>query len=822
MRYARSLALILGGQSISFVRFTVFLLLMCSAHLVFFGEAHSAQQSARDDRGSVAHANRLINSNNPYLLLHAHNPVDWYPWGPEALEKAKRENKPIFLSVGYSTCYWCHVAEKTIYALPEFAELMNTRFVNIKVDREQRPDLDRIYMLATQMMTGRGGWPNNVFLTPDLKPFYAGSYFPPYDDSFGRPGFSTILRAIHQTWINEPRRLIETAETVYANLREHQRRNADGVQRTPQPEALLRSAINTISIRADKKHGGLVFGGSTKFPQSPVLEMLLTQYRLRRDTATLNVLTAALDAMAYGGIYDHLGGGFHRYTIEPTWSIPHFEKMLHDNAQLMKIYAEAYALTNVPLYRHVAMEVADYLRRQMFAADGGFYTAEDAEVQGKEGASYVWTKPQIVSALGGSAANRFFTVYATSPMPTPSPAENTDQMALGEEEGVIRVRLPIAQTLERANSGDIVTLLAGLRPLRTRLLEGRKQRPQPLRDEKIIVSLNGMAIEAFVVAGQLLKIPGYVAVAQQAGEKVWATAYSAKTGKLHHEIFRGRVQIDGYLDDYALLGRGFMALHEATRQQVWLDRAEIIGSAMLKHFARPGGMLLTSTSGQDLLIPPVDDGDNAHPSGTSAAVDLLLRLASATKNQNYSKSAAQIVHRLGGRLEAQPFAWGTLISALNTNKFQSLPTGPESAAIPKIRRETAAAFQPPSTATYVKVSAGVSVAADGDQITLTLDIAPGYHINANPASFPYLISTGVMFDGVSPASVAYPKPTLFKPVFAPAGINVYEGTSLLVVKFAKGILRKSKVVKATVTAQACNHEVCLPPSELPITISVNK
>src|SRR5882672_10708556 len=342
--------------------------------------------------------NRLIDSNDPYLLLHARNPVDWYPWGPEALEKAKRENKPIFLSVGYSTCYWCHVAERTIYSKQEFADLMNAWFVNIKVDREQRPDIDRLYVAATQEMTGRGGWPNNVFLTPDLKPFFAGSYFPPHDDAFGRPGFDSIIRSIHASWAQDPTRMRQTAEKLIATLRDREAAPATGSEPIDSRE-LLERALAAWAKRADSESGGFGAAKGPRFPQQPVLSLLMADPGRNQ----IGLLTRALDAMAAGGIYDHLAGGFHRYAIEPTWSIPHFEKMLCDNAQLLAIYAKAFVLTGDPHYRVVATEVAEYLTKRMMAPEGGFYTAEDAAVNGQEGWSYLWTRQEIVAVLGADA-----------------------------------------------------------------------------------------------------------------------------------------------------------------------------------------------------------------------------------------------------------------------------------------------------------------------------------------------------------------------------------------------------------------------------------
>ena len=793
------------------------LVLVLDAPSALFAEAAPVQDSERGAQSSQAHKNRLIHSNSPYLLSHAHNPVDWYPWGAEALEKAKRENKLIFLSVGYSTCYWCHVAERTIYSRPEFAKLMNAWFVNIKVDREQRPDLDRIYMLATQIMTGRGGWPNNLFLTPDLKPVFAGSYFPPHDDDFGRTGFSTILRTINQVWTTDRKRLTDIGDRVHASLQDYQRQSVAGTQRSLNPDAWLASAAEALSARADKRHGGLISSGSTKFPRAPALDLLLAHYRIHRDPALLDLLARHLDAMAFGGIHDHLAGGFHRYTVEPSWSIPHFEKMLYDNAQLLKIYAEAFAITKSLHYRVVADDVAGYLTRRMMSVEGGFYTAQDSEVKDKEGASYVWTRPEIVSILRGKSAERFFDVYALAPMPAPGVTESLDVKKPGEEDGVIRIRLPIAQTLKKTQFTDLVKMLASTRSLRQELLQARDRRPQPLRDDKIIVGLNGLAIEAFAVAGRLLGNPEYVSIARRSADYIWAVAYSAKSESLKHEIFRGRVQIDGFLDDYALLGRACMSLYGVTRQRVWLDRAEKLGDALLKRFLRPDGTLLTSTSGKDLLITPLDDGDNAQPSGTSATVELLLRLARTTGKTAYAEAAGKIVRRLSGQLDSQPHAWSTLVVAANASKFEPSIAALGKGVSAKVQAGGQPEFKPPVTADHVKVSAKVSAAGDHYRIAVTLNIDRGYHVNANPASFPYLVPTRVSLDGITPISVDYPTSIMFKPKFARDGIKVYEGSPTIVIKVAKKDLPKKGNLRANVTAQACDDQVCLPPSDLLIS-----
>ena len=371
---------------------------------------------ATADTAPEVHTNWLIDSATPYLLQHAHNPVDWYPWGEEAIGKARKENKLIFLSIGYSTCYWCHVAERTIYSNRSIAALMNQWFVNIKVDREERPDLDASFMLARQVLTSSGGWPNNLFVTPDLKPFFAGSYFPP-EDQGDTNGFPTILRLIHEDWKMNPGKIKAIGDKVQAAL--EQAHDAGGKPASVSklmPANWLATARDQVLSQRDKVYGGFDGGGGTKFPQAPVLTLLLADYRLNGTAEFLEAVAATLNAMAFGGVHDHLGGGMHRYSTEPTWSVPHFEKMLYDNAQLIGLFADYYAITRQPLARDTAVDLAGYLAKRMTAPDGGFYTAEDADIEGKEGESYLWTRAEITDVLGSADAKRFFGLYELNPL----------------------------------------------------------------------------------------------------------------------------------------------------------------------------------------------------------------------------------------------------------------------------------------------------------------------------------------------------------------------------------------------------------------------
>ncbi|HKQ25192.1 MAG TPA: DUF255 domain-containing protein [Burkholderiales bacterium] len=757
--------------------------------IVIFGTGRLAWAEEKNATGQ--HANRLIDSNNPYLLLHAHNPVDWYPWGPEALEKAKRENKPIFLSVGYSTCYWCHVAEQTIYRKKEFADLMNAWFVNIKVDREQRPDIDRLYLAATQVITGRGGWPNNVFLTPDLEPFYAGSYFAPHDDAFGRPGFDTLLKSIHEAWTQDPVRVRATAQKVTAALRQRQQ-EPDSTNGPINPHASLDQAVASWVKRVDAQHAGFGPAKGQRFPQEPVLALLIAAQGLSPNSANMGVFTRTLDAMATGGIYDQLAGGFHRYATEATWSIPHFEKMLYNNAQLLVIYADAYRLTGDPFYRMIATATADYLMTRMMAPEGGFYTAEDAAVEGKEGGSYLWTRRQIESVLGAGTSS-FFDAYALTPMPDQEALQTAEQALNGDTVGVLRRRLPIEGTRERTNHKDEIQSLATTAPMRKKLLDVRNRRAQPARDEKLVVALNGLAIQAFARSGQLLDMPSYIDVARRGADRIWRLAYDRKNG-LRREIFNHRAQTDAFLDDYALLGLGCLALYDATRDAIWAQRAGELADGMLARFERGDGTLATTSAERELPVPP-EESDIAYPSGSSAAVDLILQLAQSGGVAAHADATRRIVGRLGHRIAQEPESWPALITAMNRSGFS--PSKDVS-----------------GTAAVVRVSAIVKDGGDQDEIVITLHIEPGYHVNANPATYDYLIATSVAFDGIAPARVRYPAATLFKPAFAPAGLNVYEGEVKLVASFPKGTVGKNREIRAVVSAQACDSEICLLPAQL--------
>lgn len=737
---------------------------------------------------SYPYTNRLIRSHDPYLLLHAHNPVDWYPWGPEALAKAKRENKPIFVSIGYSTCYWCHIAEREIYSNPRIAALMNRWFINIKVDREERPDIDALYMLARQIITGNGSWPNNVFLTPDLKPFYAGSYFPPADDPEKGAGFPSVLKTLHDSWVHERPQVNAVAEEAFSDLKDASQRATHDVATSMDVRGWLTDAGDTLLQQADHRHGGFTDSGGTRFPRSPELGLLLTDYRVTGNEAALGAVRQTLDAMAYGGIHDQLGGGFHRYSTEPTWSIPHFEKMLGDNAQLLGLYARMFQLTAQTSYRDQAFAIAQYLGRDMIAADGGFYSAQDAEVGGVEGASYLWTRAQIAAVLGASETERFLQAYELTAMPEPRASTAASAPLTSDDPaGVLRVRLPVDGT----DASDIFAAD------RARLLAVRAQRPQPARDEKILSGLNGLAIGALAQSGQLLQQPQYIVMARLSAQRIWSLAYDPRRHSLQHEIFEGRAQTAGFLQDYALLGTGLLQLAQATGDDIWRQRARMLADDMLHRFARTDGSLSGTADEATLLVPIADDGDTDIPSGTSAAIELLQLCSTTFKDARYANAAYRAARPFSGRVARQPASWPATVVALNE------------LADTDARR----AFHVPVTADHVRVSARSSP-GDGTRIDVTLQVDEGYHINANPASIDYLIATAVSFSPLKPSKIVYPTARRFQSAFAPEGIDVYEGAVTLSVSFPPETAPTLHAAAGVVSAQACDAQSCLPPSEL--------
>ncbi|MGB2884532.1 MAG: thioredoxin domain-containing protein, partial [Dehalococcoidia bacterium] len=493
--------------------------------------------------------NRLISETSPYLLQHAQNPVDWYPWGEEALNHAVKEDKPILLSIGYSACHWCHVMERESFENPEIARLMNENFISIKVDREERPDLDAIYMEAVQVITGSGGWPLTVFLTPQKRPFYGGTYFPP-EERGGLPGFTRVLQTVAQAYKNRKGDVESAAEKVIAQLN-----RSNEAQRSVEPLTpdLLNSAHIALESAFDAHNGG--FGPAPKFPQPMLLEFLLRHQLRTGNEGTLSMVERTLEKMARGGIYDQLGGGFHRYSTDARWLVPHFEKMLYDNALLSRLYLHAYQATGKPLYRHIVEGTLDYVLREMTDKEGGFYSSQDADSEGIEGKYYVWTVEEVIEALGddvGRLVNRYFGV--------------TEQ---GNFEGLNILNRVIETAALAPESGlTLETLEATIATAKARLLERRGQRVPPHRDEKILADWNGLMLSSMAEAASVLDREDYLEAA--ISNATFLTHALLDRGFLKHSYKDGQAKISGYLLDYALLCDGLLSLYEATFQDRWL------------------------------------------------------------------------------------------------------------------------------------------------------------------------------------------------------------------------------------------------------------
>jgi uncharacterized protein len=587
-------------------------------------------------------ANRLIHERSPYLLQHAHNPVDWFPWGAEALEKAQQEGKPLFLSIGYSTCHWCHVMERESFEDEKTARFLNEHFVSIKVDREERPDLDHLYINAVQAMAGQAGWPLSVFLTPDREPFFGGTYFPP-TDRWGRPGFRTVLEDIAAVWRSRCGRVAASAGQVAAFLLTQADVPA-GV--TPLPADLrpvLAQGADALRSAYDVRHGG--FGVAPKFPAPHGLCFLLRHAERTGDAETLAMVVHTLDAMAAGGIHDQLGGGFHRYSTDSGWLVPHFEKMLYDQAGLAQAYTEAWLLTRDQRHATMVRDILDYVLRDLTHPGGGFYSAEDADSEGEEGVFYVWRHGEIIALLGPAAGADFCSEFDVTPG--------------GNWEGKSILHRP--QPGATAEAGPLSPALVRSR---VRLLEARSQRPRPQRDEKIITAWNGQMIAACARAGRALAEPRYLEAAARAARFIEQNLW--RDGRLLRHFRDGQAAALGYLDDYACMGLGYVALYEATSRAEYLAPAVEIARTMVQLFAQPSGALAYTGRDAEALIAPVFDvQDGALPSSTSAAVMLLLKVGRLAQREELIAAADGAVRANREDLTQSPGAHLALLAALD-------------------------------------------------------------------------------------------------------------------------------------------------------------
>ena len=606
------------------------------------------------------HTNRLANEKSPYLLQHAHNPVDWYAWGPEAFEKARSEDKPIFLSIGYSTCHWCHVMERESFESEGIAEVLNRYFVPVKVDREERPDVDRIYMTFVQATTGGGGWPMSVWLTPELKPFFGGTYFPP-DNRWGRPGFRSVLEQLANAWRSDRTQIIQSGDEIVTELEKHL---APGTSHQPD-EAVLESGFHQFRRMFDSRLGG--FGNAPKFPRGVAYNFLFRYYNRSHNDEAAQMVLFTLREMAKGGMNDQLGGGFHRYSVDARWFVPHFEKMLYDQAQLAVSYLEGYQVSDDQSLAQVARDIFEYVLRDMTDPAGGFYSAEDADSvidpanphEKGEGAFYVWTRAEIDAALGAPAAEWISYMYGVEPDGNVS----EDPHAEFTGKNILYQKRSLADAARQFHVPE-AEVAAALKDAVAKLMAVRDTRIRPHLDDKVLTAWNGLMISAFAKGGFILNEPRYLDAAQRAADFVLTQMF--KDGVLLRRWRQGEAAIPGFLDDYAFFAQGLIDLYEATFAVQYLDAAVELTSRMRELFedTEAGAFYSTAEGDRSLVMRIKEDYDGAEPSGNSIATLNLIRLAHTTGDKSLHASAEKALAAFASKMASSPTAMPQMLVAL--------------------------------------------------------------------------------------------------------------------------------------------------------------
>ncbi|MCX7406533.1 MAG: DUF255 domain-containing protein [Planctomycetales bacterium] len=779
-----------------------------------------------------AKANRLARETSPYLLMHAHNPVDWYAWGPEAFEKARKEGKLIFLSVGYSSCYWCHVMERKVFMNETIAKTMNDNFVCIKVDREERPDVDDIYMTALQVYyqaigaQSGGGWPLSMFITADGKPVAGGTYFPP-EDSDKSMGFPSILGRLNDLW-KDKREQLEANADILANETRRVMRPKLSLKPIEVNDTLVAKSFEAVVNSFDPDFGGVDFQSKRpdgpKFPTPTKLLFVQEMLKHKPDADTAELLDLTLMQMACGGIRDHLGGGFHRYSVDRKWLVPHFEKMLYDQAQLADVYVNAFVATQKPLYKQVAEEILTFVEREMTSNEGGFYSALDAETNGIEGESYVWEAREIDNILGAAAAD-FKEAY------------HVKDLSDFEHGNVLRLSTGEVEALEGPRAERLAVS-------RQKLLTVRDQRQRPLRDEKTLTSWNGLMMGAFARAGALLNQPDFVRTAERGANFVLANLRDAE-GRLLRTHTAGKAKLNAYLDDYAFVIDGLLALHDATDDARWFKAAKELQDDQLKMFRDEtgGGFFFTSHHHEELLARTKNCYDGVLPAGNSVSARNLIKLAKLTGEQRYLDEARTIVELFASNLEQAPRSLTVLALAASELLAADKPKGqsdtPRDDRVQQVGTNDTTAKageklillaeqqeERPKKDELVRARAYLSTdrlpAGGTCRIVVLLDVKEGWHINANPPSPDFLKPTKLSFkskSGVTLADPVYPKGHGFKMEGEDMDAMVYEGEvaidgTLTVPKSSGGVTDEMEI---TVNYQACNEKGCQPPKSIKLT-----
>ena len=770
-------------------------------------------QAVRAEEPKHMYTNALINETSPYLLQHAHNPVNWHPWGEEAFEKAKRENKPIFLSVGYSTCYWCHVMEVESFENVEVAAVINKYFIAIKVDREERPDIDEHYMMATQLMTRRGGWPNSVWLKPDGKPWMAGTYFP-------KDRFISVLTQTNDFWVNRRDDVNKQADAL-----------ADAAKQMSEPAAAAAVALTTQLIdqasdklvgQFDSRNGG--FGGAPKFPPHGTLALLIDRYNRTENKSLLDPISKTLDAMWLGGMHDHLGGGFHRYATDADWLLPHFEKMLYDNAQLMNVYADGYQITGKERYRVAVADIYRWVKREMTSPEGAFYSALDSGEVGKEGEAYIWSVDQVKRLLGDEDASLYVDLYNLVP------EGNFAEESSGERTGknIPHLQQPIDVIAENHALGR-QALMKRLGEIQAKLLADRLTWPQPHKDDKVLTSWNGLMIEALAHAGRVLKEPTYVDAASRAANFV--LEQMMRDGRLLRTYRGGTAKLPGYLDDYVYFSKGLLELHLATGERRWLDQASRLADVMVNEFEddQSGGFFFTGDNHEELMIRSKHLGGGGNmPNPNGVAAQVLVQLAELTGEDDYRDAAKRTLQSLSGLMDQRPHTSEHLLIA--TSKY--LASGAADAA-----KITSAGKPSESTKgggqsrrvdpITIRVSVSDDSVAPGGETTVTvaMEIDEGWHLYAQNPQADFLIPTTVSVSSRTPITVgevATPQPKSRTDPILKTAINSFSGkidfeVPIRIDKKAKPGAANLKVV---VQSQACDDRRCLKPETTTFEVEV--
>jgi uncharacterized protein len=733
--------------------------------------------------GQPVYTNRLILEDSPYLLQHAHNPVNWYAWGDEAFAAARKQNKPIFLSIGYSTCHWCHVMEDESFDDEAVAAILNRDFISIKLDREQRPDLDEIYMTGVQIMTGSGGWPMSNFLTTDGKQFYAGTYYP-------QQQFIELLQRVYQVWLEEPASLAASANKLYAAIEQQlsSRGKATAIGKTQ-----IDAALSQLLATEDRQYGGQA--GAPKFPNETSLLLLLEQ--IERSAVALDknpqwqMLYRALDGMMRGGIYDQVGGGFHRYTTDAQWLRPHFEKMLYNQAQLSQLYARAWKLSGNTEFRRIAVETLNYVLREMQSDAGAFYSATDADSEGEEGKYYVWTHHELKKHLNKTQLTLVEKVYGVT---WEGNIDNSNLFYLPH------TLQQLTTTLQLDSAG----LLQQLTIIKQRLLKIRQQRIAPLRDNKIITAWNGLMITALAESGYLLNNSQYITAASRAAEFIWDHSRDAR-GQLLRIHLNGRSGTHATLEDYSFYLQALLALYDATGNKQWQERSTTIQKQMVDLFwnKKDGGFYTSqaNTAGP-MIIRSQSAADGAIPSGNSVALLTMVKLNQRAGSYALQGLIDQHILRYSSRITRAPLDMSVMLAAIDE-------------------------YQHPKPATVQYAGAGherivtsmLNSKSGNPELTVEIALDDGWHINANKISVKDLIPTELKLNNGKFAFIIYPQTVTKKLGFTQTPLQIYQGTVHIRAELQQGTkLTSNTPIIASITLQACSTRLCLPPETLRIYI----